>query len=110
MSASIGNSSIAKLKSDYGRLKGQALRLEEGYGAKSKAITRLTNQLAALGDDVGGLKDSMDEKGTSINDETPVVAIRAAVRRLRGEILEMDVRMAVAEHVLATKRGNGPFA
>lgn len=41
-----------------------------------------------------------DERGGSINDPTPLVNIKAAIKRLNEEMHDMEVRIGVVSHTL----------
>lgn len=42
----------------------------------------------------------MDERGSSMTDGSPVVRIKQAIQKLKSEIIAMDIRTGVLEHIL----------
>ena len=46
-------------------------------------------------EELEGVKAEMDERGTSMTDAGPLVRIKQALTRLKGECTQMEVRIGV---------------
>ena len=53
-----------------------------------------------LGEQLDEVKSTMDERGNSMTDTTPLVKIKKALQRLKREIKEMELRMGVVSHTI----------
>ncbi|KAF7258958.1 hypothetical protein EG68_03444 [Paragonimus skrjabini miyazakii] len=70
------------------------------YRQVSGGITERSRTLAELGEELERVKNEMDERGSSMTDGSPVVRIKHAIQRLKAEMIGMDIRTGVLEHIL----------
>jgi estrogen-related receptor beta like 1 len=68
--------------------------------ALADRVTELSARAAALADSVEEARSQMDERGSSVEDTSPLVRIKAALQRLRSESKTMDLRLGVLGHTL----------
>ena len=52
-----------------------------------------------MSEELEGVKAEMDEKGTSMTDAGPLVRVKQALTRIKGECTQMDIRIGVVGHV-----------
>ena len=57
-----------------------------------------------VSEELEGVKAEMDEKGTSMTDAGPLVRVKQALTRIKGECTQMDIRIGVVSHVTEQRR------
>ena len=63
-------------------------------------VGEFTNELQDITDKLEVIKSTMEERGSSMTDTSPLVRIKKALKQLREEIQEMELRMGVLSHSL----------
>ena len=87
---------VAEYKEIQQKMKGVKGRQQEA-GDK---VSEYTNELQEISDQLEEIKSSMDERGSSMTDTSPLVRIKKALKKLKEEIQEMELRMGVLSHTL----------
>ena len=77
---------------------------QEEYAQNSEQINALTNELAAVSDELETVKARMDERGNSMTDTSPLIKIKSALTQLRGEAKQMEIRIGIVNHTLVAKK------
>lgn len=98
------NSHLASLLQEYQRQQEALKTIEDKYSSSSGTVMKLTNDLAAISDELEAIKQQLDEKGSTVADNQPLVKIKGALGKLKKEIAEMDIRIGTLQHVLLTSR------
>ncbi|VEL11707.1 unnamed protein product [Protopolystoma xenopodis] len=81
-------------------LKDSLSELKEKYLLASTGITDRSRTLAEVTDELERVKSEMEERGNSMTDGSSVVRIKQAMQRLKTEMVAMDIRTGVLEHIL----------
>ena len=63
-------------------------------------VSEYTNELQEVTDKLDIVKSTMEERGSSMTDTSPLVRMKRALKQLKEEIAEMDLRMGVLSHTL----------
>ena len=89
------------LESQFGHLldayRQRCQKLEEiqsEYSVKSKKISDNTHELAKISQELGSVKSQLEAKGSSLSDTSPIVKIKQAIKALRQELSQMEVRIS----------------
>jgi estrogen-related receptor beta like 1 len=72
----------------------------ERSGQVGQRVADLSARAAALADAIEESRSQMESGGTSVEDTSPLVRIKAALQRLRAEMRTMDLRAGVLGHTL----------
>ncbi|XP_034456197.1 intraflagellar transport protein 57 homolog [Hippoglossus hippoglossus] len=72
----------------------------EQYEKANGRMMDRTRVVAEVNDSLRKVKKQMEEKGSSMSDEAPVVKINQSLVKLNQEIAEMDVTISVLQHLL----------
>lgn len=73
----------------------QLAEVKDKYSQGSGGVTSLARELAQVSEELEAVKAEMDQRGTSMTDAAPLVKIKQALTKLRGECTEMEVRIGI---------------
>ena len=90
------DSMVQEYKKVMEKMQSVKARQQEG-GDK---VGEFTNELQDITDKLEVIKSTMEERGSSMTDTSPLVRIKKALKQLREEIQEMELRMGVLSHSL----------
>jgi uncharacterized protein YoxC len=85
-------------------MQGEVEGLGVEYGKLSEDLSRMGKRLKECGDEVDGMKESIGRKNERMSDTTPVRAVSAAVKELRKEVVEMEVRIGIMSQSVSAMR------
>ena len=86
-------------------LQGEHEKMQAAYGGQSEELSKLTRRLRECGEEVECMKEQIGRKNERMQDTQPVRAVTAAVKELRREVTEMEVRIGVmAQSVSAIRQ------
>ena len=74
--------------------------LQEKYDNNSGTITKLTNELSEISEELADIKGQMDSRGNSMTDTSPLILIKKALSRIKSEVKQMDLLIGAVEHTL----------
>uniref|UniRef100_A0A8C5H3U5 Intraflagellar transport protein 57 homolog n=1 Tax=Gouania willdenowi TaxID=441366 RepID=A0A8C5H3U5_GOUWI len=94
------NSQLEHLTQEYRSAHAKLSEVKENYQQASGTVTEKTRVLAEISEELEKVKQEMEERGSSMSDGAPVVRIKQSLTKLKQEILQMDVRTGVVEHML----------
>jgi len=77
---------------------------QEECQKQSEYINSLTNDLAAVSDDLLKIKEKMDARGNSMTDTSPLIQMKTSLGRLRTEAKQLEIRIGVVTHTLVAKK------
>jgi|EP01049_Picozoa_sp_SAG25_P005358 estrogen-related receptor beta like 1 len=97
------NQNFDHIISEFRNVKEQLLRLQEQYDGSSGTIQNLTRELAQVSDELSHVKSTMDKRGNSMTDTSPLIDIKKALSRIKTEAKQMDLRIGAVEHTLLTE-------
>lgn len=94
------NKELEPILNEYHMLQDQLFKVKDTYKSISGGVSERNRQLSVLTDRLEMVKQQMEERGSSMTDGTPLVNIKRAIAKVRGEVSEMDVRIGVLECVV----------
>ncbi|CAH8602688.1 unnamed protein product [Dicrocoelium dendriticum] len=94
------NSQVEPLLSQYRAVEDELSETNMKYRQLSGGITERSRALAELTEELERVKCDMDECGSSMTDGSPVVRIKQAIQKLKAEMVAMEIRTGVLEHIL----------
>ena len=78
-----------------------------GHSSASSNVSVLTNELSSIADQLSEIKGTMDSRGSSMTDTSPLVKIKAALQDIKLEISQFELRIGVVgQTLLATQTAN----
>lgn len=107
------NSQFANLKNEFQSIKESMKDIESKFQGSSGNVSLLQNDLADISDELSEIKATMDSRGSSMTDTSPLVKIKAALQEIKSEIKDFELRIGVVGHtllagqVLIERRGDG---
>lgn len=81
-------------------LKEQLTAVQDNYRVVSGGVTSKSQTLSKLSDDLDAIKSEMEERGSSMTDGTPLIALRKTLAKLKQELITVDIRIGVATHTI----------
>lgn len=104
------NSQMEGPIASYRRLKDRLAEVEEKYRTAGSTVTEQSRTLAQITEELDGIKAQMDEKGTTMTDSGPLVKIKQALTKVKNELVQMELRIGVLQHVVITAKVNDKTA
>uniref|UniRef100_A0A1B6ET33 Intraflagellar transport protein 57 homolog n=1 Tax=Cuerna arida TaxID=1464854 RepID=A0A1B6ET33_9HEMI len=98
------NSQLEPLLYQYRTVQDELAKISEQYREVSGGVTERQKTLARLTDELESVKQEMEERGSSMTDGSPLVNIKKAMGRLKGDITAMNVRIGVLEYCITQAR------
>jgi len=111
------NSQFENRAADYQAQQSQLKEIREQYDGLNETVMNLTIELRVTSEQLDKVKNEMEERSSTVTDHAPVVKLKDAVKRLKADTLQMELRIGVVNHTLmqaklrqrpANRRGNGP--
>uniref|UniRef100_A0A1Y1MR29 Intraflagellar transport protein 57 homolog n=1 Tax=Photinus pyralis TaxID=7054 RepID=A0A1Y1MR29_PHOPY len=94
------NKELEPVLDEYRLLQDQLSKVKENYQNINGGVMERTRHLAHLSEKIDTLIQQMEERGSSMTDGTPLVNIKKGIAKIKAEISEMDVRIAVLDCIL----------
>lgn len=94
------NEQFDTLMSGYKVERESLMQLQERHNASAEVVSDRNSELHRILEQLEEIKGLMGERGSNINDNTPVVRIKAAIKKLGEEMHGMEVRLGVVSHTL----------
>jgi len=104
------NSQMEGPIAEYRRLKDRLAEIEEKYRSAGSTVTDQSRTLAQITEELEAIKAQMDEKGTTMTDSGPLVKIKQAITKVKNELIQMELRIGVLQHVVITAKVNDKTA
>ena len=98
------NSQMEGNLTQFRHLQDKLTDVQEKYKSSSTTVNELSRELAIVTEELEGVKAQMDEKGTSMTDSGPLVKIKQALTRMKNELIQMELRIGVLQHVVLAAR------
>ncbi|KAF5302271.1 hypothetical protein FQA39_LY10310 [Lamprigera yunnana] len=98
------NKELEPVLDEYRLVQDQLSKVKDSYQTVNTGVMERNRHLASLTDKIDTIIHQMEERGSSMTDGTPLVNIKKAVGKIKGEITEMDVRIAVLDCVLSQSK------
>merc|ERR1711865_1172294 len=94
------NNQFEHLRQEYHQIHEKLKEVTEKFQTSSTDVNNLTNELASATERLDEIKDTMDSRGNSMTDTSPLVQIKQALTSLRDEIKTFELRIGVVSHSL----------
>jgi estrogen-related receptor beta like 1 len=89
---------------EFNEVKKKLEEYEKSSSAAHEIVSKLTNELAEVGEKLDDLKESFESRDSGLNDTSPLVRIKAALQQIKEEIHAFDMRIGVVSHSLLAAR------
>ncbi len=73
---------------------------EKDVAAKNEAVAKLTTELSEVGEKLEEMKEAIESKDSGRSDTSPVLRVKEALKQIKEEIRNFDLRIGVASHSL----------
>jgi estrogen-related receptor beta like 1 len=77
------NTSFSALCNEYQAVKASLNEIEDKHSSGTESVSALTNELAIIQDQLSEVKGTMDSRGSSMTDTSPLVKIKAALQDIK---------------------------
>jgi estrogen-related receptor beta like 1 len=94
------HASVKGLATEYSEAAGSAEEVSTAYAAASGRVGTLTAELNAVSEALEEVRGTMDEKGSSMTDTSPLIRVKAALTALRAESRTFDLHIGVVGHAV----------
>jgi estrogen-related receptor beta like 1 len=94
------NSQFEHLRQEYHQIHEKLKEVTDTFQASSNNVNKLTNDLRSAAERLDEIKDTMDSRGNSMTDTSPLVQIKQALSTIRDEIKTFELRIGVVSHTL----------
>ena len=94
------NNTYEKLVKDYQIIMKKMKTMTSRQQDTGDKVSEYTNELQEVTDKLDIVKSTMEDRGSSMTDTSPLVRMKRALKQLKEEIAEMDLRMGVLSHTL----------
>jgi estrogen-related receptor beta like 1 len=94
------NNAFKSLSAEQGKVAEEAARLQAEFNLTQKKVGDLTTDLANTNDILEDIKASLEERGSSMTDTSPLIRIKASLAALRAEVKAMDLQIGVLGHAV----------
>nr|CAG4652033.1 EOG090X0ADS [Triops cancriformis] len=98
------NAQLAPLLANHRKLQEQWSMAKEKYRSVSGGIVARNAKLNTLEEELQVLKRELEERSSNMTDGMPMINIKKALARVKGELAQMEVRMGVVSHSLLQAR------
>lgn len=92
--------SLAAMQEELRHGRGRQRSLVERRGALQSVLSTRTEQLGTVQEALLEVKEQLNRKGNSASDANPLVELKHATQRLRGDVRELDLAVGVLSHVV----------
>jgi len=94
------NSQYKNLVDEYREMQEQLQEVSKRYDERNRDVSDLTNELTRISENLEVIRSQMDERGESMKDTGPLVRLKDAMKKLRKDIKDMDLRVGTVSHSL----------
>nr|CAG4644166.1 EOG090X0ADS [Lepidurus arcticus] len=98
------NAQLVPLLANHRKLQEHFTAAKEKYRSVSGGIVERNSKLNTLEEELQILKRELEERSSNMTDGMPMVNIKKALARVKGELAQMEVRMGVVSHSLLQAR------
>lgn len=71
---------------------------QDSYNSSSQSVSQLSVELNQVSEMLEHVKTEIQERESKISDTTPLIKIKEAVQKVRGEIKDMSLRIGILQH------------
>ncbi|GMH74795.1 hypothetical protein TL16_g06558 [Triparma laevis f. inornata] len=96
--------SFSHLTNEYQSVKAELSEIEEKHSSANENVSSLTNELSTIAEQLAEVKGTMDSRGSSMTDTSPLVNIKAALQDIKVEINNFELRIGVVGQSLLSQQ------
>eukprot|EP00293_Proteomonas_sulcata_P002669 CAMPEP_0184321250 /NCGR_PEP_ID=MMETSP1049-20130417/118007_1 /TAXON_ID=77928 /ORGANISM="Proteomonas sulcata, Strain CCMP704" /LENGTH=399 /DNA_ID=CAMNT_0026641981 /DNA_START=52 /DNA_END=1252 /DNA_ORIENTATION=- len=94
------NSQYKDLVQEYHEVQKQLTVVTTRYDERNREVSELTNELTTISETLETIRTQMEERGDSMTDTGPLVKMKDAMKKVKKDIKEMDLRIGTVSHNL----------
>eukprot|EP00290_Baffinella_frigidus_P005527 CAMPEP_0180135502 /NCGR_PEP_ID=MMETSP0986-20121125/10886_1 /TAXON_ID=697907 /ORGANISM="non described non described, Strain CCMP2293" /LENGTH=193 /DNA_ID=CAMNT_0022076247 /DNA_START=124 /DNA_END=705 /DNA_ORIENTATION=+ len=94
------NSQYKDLVQDYHNVQEGLQEVTNSYEKHNSGVSEIKDQLAQISEELEQIRGQMEERGESMTDTGPLVRIKDAMKKVKKDIKEMDLRIGTVSHNL----------
>jgi len=94
------NSQFDKMQNEYREQQQKMVEVQERYTTSHESVQELSETLSIISARLEEVKAVRESRGNSMTDTKPLVRIKHAMKVLKAEMVQMEVRIGVVGHTL----------
>eukprot|EP00940_MAST-03C_sp_MAST-3C-sp2_P002929 g2929.t1 len=94
------NSKFDNMQYQFRELQQKLQETQKQYQTTQESVQDLSETLSTISSRLEELKELQDSKGSSMTDTAPLVRMKKALKKLREEMKQMEIRIGVLSHTL----------
>jgi len=94
------NSKFDNMQYQFRELQQKLQETQKRYQTTQESVQDLSETLSTISSRLEELKELQDSKGSSMTDTAPLVRMKKALKKLREEMKQMEIRIGVLSHTL----------
>lgn len=98
------NSQLAGQLTKFRTAQDELRHVTERYQELSVGVQERQKQLSKVSDELAGVKQEMEQRGSSMTDGSPLINIKKAISTLKSELKSINIQIGVADHTLLQAR------
>lgn len=98
------NDRLQYLSNQCSSLYGKTRECEKACAESSATVTKLSTELSRITHLLNETKESVDEKGNSMTDTTPLIMLKTNLQLIKADIRDYDLQIGLLERTLLQKR------
>ncbi|KAJ8599929.1 hypothetical protein CTAYLR_002878 [Chrysophaeum taylorii] len=98
------NNQFDQKKETYKTLRDEFVQTETKFKEATDNVAKRTNDLAAIATQLDDIKATMNDRGNSMTDTSPLVQIKQALKSLKKEVVDFDLQIGVVGHTLMQQK------
>jgi estrogen-related receptor beta like 1 len=91
------NVTLSELREQYTTIRKELTTLETSFVTQEKSANEKSSSLAEMTHRLEDIKQTLDTKGETMSDASPLVVIRHALTQLKSELAEMDIATGILQ-------------
>eukprot|EP00743_Colponemidia_sp_Colp-15_P001821 GILK01001986.1.p1 GENE.GILK01001986.1~~GILK01001986.1.p1 ORF type:complete len:443 (-),score=105.37 GILK01001986.1:107-1261(-) len=94
------NNQFDHMAGEFRKQQGDLATVTVRYNQISENVSQLTNEMSRITEQLDTIKAQMDDRSNNMTDTSPLVKIKQALQKLKGDIRSMELRIGVVSHTL----------
>ena len=94
------NNQFDNMQYKFRGLKQKLEMAEKRFETTKESVQELSESLAVVSDRLEEIKESQENRGSSMTDTGPLVRMKKAMKTLKEEMVNMEIRIGVLSHTL----------
>lgn len=78
--------------------------MEVKYQESTENVNKLTSDLSGIAEQLAEIKSTMNDRGNSMTDTSPLVQMKQALKQLKQEVVSFDLQIGVVGHTLMQRK------